>query len=43
MQRITGMFFGGGGGNRRPRTQDARLEVTVPLEDLYNGGEVSAR
>lgn len=37
------MFFGGGGGQRRPKTQDAKLEVTVSLEDLYNGGEVSAR
>jgi DnaJ-class molecular chaperone len=40
------MFFGGGGGNRRGRGQkgpDARVEVPVTLEDMYNQGEVSAR
>lgn len=45
------MLFGGGGGRggqggkRRSakKGNDARLEVGVSLEDLYNGGEVSAR
>lgn len=43
------MLFGGGrqqqGGKRRSmkKGNDARLEVEVSLEDLYNSGEVSAR
>jgi DnaJ-class molecular chaperone len=43
----TDMFFGGGGGGGQRRNQkkgqDIQAQVGVPLEDLYNGGEVSAR
>lgn len=40
-----GGFFGGGGGRqqRRPRTQDIAHKITVTLEDLYNGKEVTLR
>lgn len=37
------MLFGGGGGGQRRKGPDARLEVDVTLEELYNGGERSAR
>eukprot|EP01029_Cantina_marsupialis_P028546 TRINITY_DN776407_c0_g1_i1.p1 TRINITY_DN776407_c0_g1~~TRINITY_DN776407_c0_g1_i1.p1 ORF type:complete len:354 (-),score=126.12 TRINITY_DN776407_c0_g1_i1:152-1213(-) len=36
------MFFGGGGGGRR-KGQDAHVEISVTLEDLYNGGKRSAK
>jgi len=40
-------FFGGGGGGRgqqrRPRTEDARHEIKVSLEDLYNGKEITLK
>ena len=35
------MFFGGG--NQRRRGPDASVEMEVTLEDLYNGGQRSAR
>jgi hypothetical protein len=36
------MLFGGGGGGRR-KGPDAHVAVDVTLEELYNGGERSAR
>ena len=36
------MFFGGGGGGRR-KGPNAHVSTDVTLEDLYNGGERSAR
>jgi len=36
------MLFGGGGGGRR-KGPDAHVNVDVTLEELYNGGERSAR
>jgi len=42
LDNIINSFFGGGqqmqrGRGGRPRTSDARMELTVPLEDLYLG------
>jgi DnaJ-related protein SCJ1 len=37
------MFFGGGGQGGRRKGPDASVEMEVTLEDLYNGGERSAR
>lgn len=38
------MFFGGGGQRRNQnKGRDAHVEVGVTLEDMYNGGQVSAR
>jgi DnaJ-class molecular chaperone len=36
------MLFGGGGGGRR-KGPDAHVAIEVSLEELYNGGERSAR
>lgn len=36
------MFFGGGG-NQRRKGPDAAVEMEVSLEELYNGGQRSAR
>jgi len=46
---IVNSFFGGGGGNQqqvrrrgrgnRPRTNDARMEITIPLKELYLGSQ----
>jgi DnaJ-class molecular chaperone len=41
-----GGFFGGGGGGRgrgRQRTQDLQHKVSVSLEDLYNGKEITLK
>ncbi|CAE7880926.1 ERDJ3B, partial [Symbiodinium sp. KB8] len=41
---LADMFFGGGGQRRNQKKgQDIQAEVGVTLEDMYNGGEVSAR
>lgn len=37
------MFFGGGQRRQANRGPNAQVEVDVPLEDMYNGGEVSRR
>lgn len=37
------MFFGGGQRRNANRGPDAKVEVDVSLEDMYNGGEVSRR
>jgi len=37
------MFFGGGNRGAANRGPNAKVEVSVSLEDMYNGGEVSRR
>jgi hypothetical protein len=37
------MLFGGGGGGGRRKGPDAHVAIEVSLEELYNGGERSAR
>ena len=35
-------FFGGGGNQRGNRGNDANVELSVSLDDMYNGNEISA-
>ena len=35
-------FFGGGGNQRGNRGNDANVDLTVSLDDMYNGNEISA-
>ena len=35
-------FFGGGGNQRGNRGNDANVDLSVSLDDMYNGNEISA-